>query len=149
MICRAPGALAEGMIHGVTLLNPVSASVRLIDFFRPVASALGSNASVSASQTPLVPRGNAATACAPAMASDGESIELLSSVESFVQPAAARAVGGAPTTAIVAASTSTDRDLRISTPFDEGILPAVSAQMGFVRVRRVLRAARCYRACAP
>src|SRR5690348_2785382 len=75
MICRAPGALADGMIHVCTLLNPVMASVRLIDPCNVLASALGVNVSVSASDTPLLARGNAATTDEPAKASDGESIE--------------------------------------------------------------------------
>src|SRR5262249_19220334 len=112
-ICSPPGALADGMIHGVTPpVTPVAASLRLIELFRTVASALGVNASVSASHFPLFPRGNAATAVEPASAIDGESIELVSSVEIFVQPTAARASGGDAAIAITV-STQTDRDLRI------------------------------------
>jgi hypothetical protein len=69
------------------------------------------NVSVSASQLPLT-RGKAATIEDPAIAREGESTELLSSVEIFVQVTAAKAVGGAPAIAI-AASTSTDLDLRM------------------------------------
>src|SRR6187549_4254562 len=73
MICRAPGAPADGMTHGVrTPFCAVNASVRLIELCRTEASVLGLNASVSASQIPLLPRGKAATASGPAIASDGE-----------------------------------------------------------------------------
>src|SRR4051794_39702437 len=135
------------MTHGVrTPFCAVNASVRLIELCRTEASVLGLNASVSATQTPLLPRGKAATACDPAIASDGESIELLSSVEIFVQPAAAWARPGEPPIAIVAASTSTDRDLRIPAPFLDR---AFCTCRHCVRVRRALRAARRCRACAP
>src|SRR6476619_5668179 len=59
MICRPPGALADGITHGVTPpLTPVAALVRLIELCRTPAPGLGLNASVSASQIPWFPRGN-------------------------------------------------------------------------------------------
>ena len=90
MICRPPGALADGISHGVVKpVHPVAALVRLIELCRAPASAVGANASVSASVMPLFTRGNAATTEPPASASEGESLELLSSVEIFVHPTAA------------------------------------------------------------
>jgi len=82
MTWSPPGALADGITQGMTLLHPVTTSVRLIEPLRTFASALGVNVSVSASQVPLT-RGNAATTEEPANASDGDASELLSSVEIF------------------------------------------------------------------
>src|SRR5689334_16473774 len=101
MICSAPGALADGSTHGVRPpFTPVAASVRLIDPCSTPASGLGVNASVSASAVPLCTRGKAATTDGPAKASDGTSLELVSSVEIFVHPTAAWARPGEPPIAI-------------------------------------------------
>src|SRR4051794_640653 len=138
MTCRPPGALADEISQGITLFQPVTTSLRLIEACSVLASALGVNVSVSASHVPFT-RGKAATTDEPANASDGEASELLSSVEIFVQLAAACASGGDPPIAN-AASSHTDLDRRIPSPLCLGHCAPV---------RPASRATRCCRACAP